>query len=121
MSAPEISPQVRCMAEATLPQRDEGEPLFRRAWHARVFTLIVTLVHNGKIPWLSFQERLATTLKTQQDKREPLTNEEIDLQYFDCWLEAAEATLLAEGFVGAKDIASQIDTIRQSVSEIRAG
>lgn len=121
MNEPEISPQVRCIAEATLPQRDKDEPLFRRAWHARVFTLIVTLVHNGKIPWVSFQERLAVVLKAQQDHKQPLTNEEIDLQYFDCWLDAAEATLLAERFIGAEDIATQIEAIRQSVSDIRGG
>lgn len=116
-----FSPEVRCLAEATLPQRGEGEPLFRKAWHARIFTLIVTLVNNEKIPWISFQKRLVASLKAHQKLDQPLTDEQVDLQYFDCWLEAAEQTLLFEGFVGASDIAMQIEVIRRTVAEIREG
>jgi len=116
-----LSPKIRCLAEATLPQRGQGEPLFRKAWHARAFTLIVSLVNNENISWISFQERLVASLKRHQNAEEALTDEDVDLQYFDCWLEAAEETLLAEGFVGISDIAVQIEAIRHSVAEIREG
>lgn len=62
-----------------------------------------------------------TSLDTHQVRQQPQSDEEDDLQYFDCLLEVAEETLLADGFVDAQDIAVQIEAIRHSVTEIREG
>ncbi|MBT8154690.1 nitrile hydratase accessory protein [Epibacterium ulvae] len=119
MNTPKVSDSIRCIAEATLPRRSETEPLFRKDWHARVFTLVVTLVHTQKIPWKSFQERLVVELAKHQTSMAPQTDEEVDLQYFDCWLAAAEETLRAEELINAEDVIAQIKVIKQTVHEIR--
>lgn len=108
------------LARATLPDRSESEPLFRTPWHARIFALIVALVKNNQLPWKSFQQRLVATLKQHQSADVQLTAEEIDLQYFDCWLLAAEETLLEAGFVETSDVTRQIHDIRESVAKTRA-
>ena len=108
------------LARATLPERREGAPLFRTPWHARIFALIVALVKNERIPWKAFQERLVVKLKEQQSAQVPLTAEEVELQYFDCWLLAAEETLREAGFVEESSVAEQIETIRASVAHTRA-
>lgn len=111
--------EVLDLARATLPDRSENEPLFRTPWHARIFALIVALVKNNRLPWKSFQQRLVATLKQHQSADVELTAEEIDLQYFDCWLIAAEETLLEAGFVETSDVTRQIHEIRESVAETR--
>ena len=108
------------LARATLPERAEDAPLFRTPWHARIFALIVALVKNERIPWKAFQERLVMKLKEQQSAQVSLTAEEVDLQYFDCWLLAAEETLREAGFVEESGVAEQIETIRASVAQTRA-
>ncbi|WP_179954327.1 nitrile hydratase accessory protein [Denitrobaculum tricleocarpae] len=108
------------LAQATLPDRSDSEPLFRTPWHARIFALIVALVKNEEIPWKSFQEKLVSTLKQHQSADVQLTAEEIDLQYFECWLLAAEETLLEAGFVETSQVARQIEAIRTSVVQTRA-
>lgn len=108
------------LARATLPERSEDAPLFRTPWHARIFALIVALVKNERIPWKAFQERLVIKLKEQQSAQVTLTAEEVDLQYFDCWLLAAEETLREAGFVEESGVAEQIEAIRASVAHTRA-
>ncbi len=108
------------LARATLPERSEGEPLFRTPWHARIFALIVALVKSEQIPWKSFQEKLVSALNQHQSADAQLTAEEVDLQYFECWLLAAEETLLETGFVEISDVARQIEAIRASVAQTRA-
>lgn len=121
MSTLDLDREMLRLAEATIPNRAEGEPLFPLAWHARIFALIVTLVKNRHIPWIAFQKHLVTALKRHQRPDMSLSAEEINLQYFDCWLEAAEETLTAEGFVGPNDVVEQIERIRASVAKIREG
>ena len=108
------------LARATLPERSEDAPLFRTPWHARIFALMVALVKNERIPWKAFQERLVIKLKEQQSAQVPITAEEVDLQYFDCWLLAAEETLRDAGFVEENGVAQKIEAIRASVAQTRA-
>jgi len=109
------------LARCTMPPRAEGEPLFREPWHARIFAVIVALVKDRKLEWNAFQTRLVSELKAHQSPDAQLTLEEVDLQYFDCWLDAAEETLDDAGFLTGSDIAAQIETIRSVISEIRLG
>lgn len=108
------------LAQNSIPERDEGTPLFRRAWHARAFALIVTLVKESRVSWTSFQQRLVHHLNKQQAEQETCSPEEIDLQYFDCWLAAVEETLLEEALIEDGDVGRQIEEIRASVRAIRA-
>ena len=108
------------LAQNSIPERDEGTPLFRRAWHARAFALIVTLVKESRISWPSFQERLVQHLGHQQSQNKTCSPEDIDLQYFDCWLAAVEETLVEEALIEDHEVAQQIEAIRASVAAIRS-
>ena len=118
MSAFDEHREILGVAERSLPHRDD-EPLFRVAWHARVFALMVALVKNGHIPWAAFQERLAQRISDTETGAACLSNEETDLHYFDCWLEAAHATLVEEGFVAGPEIDERIAVIHRTVDAIR--
>lgn len=107
------------LARCAMPPRAEGEPLFREPWHARIFAVIVALVKDQKLDWKAFQKRLVDELKAHQLPDARLTPEEVDLQYFDCWLDAAEETLHEAGFLEGNDISVQIDTIRGVINDIR--
>jgi nitrile hydratase accessory protein len=111
--------EILRLAEAAIPSRTGGEPLFPLAWHARIFALIVTLVRDGKMSWIAFQQRLVVRLKDQQAAATSEPTEEIDLRYFDCWLQAAEDAMTAEGFVGPNELVEQVAHIRRSVAEVR--
>jgi nitrile hydratase accessory protein len=102
-----------------MPTRKERGPLFRQPWHARIFAVMVVLVKDQRLEWKTFQERLVAELNEHQSPDGNLTPEEVDLQYFDCWLEAAEETLLESGFLSDADIVAQIVAIRKTVNEIR--
>jgi nitrile hydratase accessory protein len=107
------------LARSTMPPRCDGEPLFREPWHARIFAVMVALVKGEKLEWIEFQERLTKDLKEHQSADVKLTSEEVDLQYFDCWLRAAEETLATSGFVDEQEVAHQIEAITASIDEIR--
>ncbi len=80
---------------------------------------MVTLVKDDKMEWKAFQERLVHELKEHQTPEGRLSAEEVDLQYFDCWLRAAEETLLETGFIEGSDITNQIEHIKSNVADIR--
>ncbi|WP_287313624.1 nitrile hydratase accessory protein [Mesorhizobium sp.] len=119
MTGPRPSEHAAALAASILPLRSQGEPLFRVAWHARVFSLIVSLVKDGRIPWTLFQKRLVRHIAANQPESACLSSEEIDLHYFDCWLEAAHETLVAEGFITDKDLDEQVERIHETVETIR--
>lgn len=113
------NPADAAAALHALPARSGQDPIFRLAWHARVFSLIVSLVKEGQIDWPAFQERLVRHIGDTEQHARCSTAEEIDLHYFDCWLEAAHETLVAKGFITDQDIAAQVERIHSAVEDIR--
>ncbi len=109
------------VALRSLPDRTSDEPIFRLAWHSRIFALMVALTKEGRISWPSFQRRLVEHITQTERQSSCLTAEEIDHHYFDCWLEAAQETLLAEGFIIDREIDEQIHHIHHDVEDIREG
>lgn len=107
------------LAKCTIPPRSEGEPLFREPWHARIFAVMVSLVKDNRLEWKTFQKRLVSELKEHESPHARLTAEQIDLQYFDCWLEAAEQTLTSSGVLKSDDILAQLEVIKDTVQQIR--
>lgn len=108
---------VIATASADIPGMGADGPLFQAPWQTRIFALIVATVRAGHIPWIAFQERLAAAITHAEAHGGPADTE---ARYFDCWLDAAEETLQAEGFVATDDIPRQIAAIRASVDAIRA-
>ena len=108
---------VIAAACADIPGKEEDGPLFQAPWQTRIFALIVATVRAQHIPWSTFQERLVAAITHAEAHG---TTKDTEARYFDCWLEAAEETLQAEGFVAQDDVARQIDAIRDSVEAIRA-
>ncbi len=108
------------LARANLPRRDEDAPLFRAPWHARIFALIIALVKNEHLGWKPFQENLVVVLARHQSADQDQSDTQVEFEYFDCWLIAAEMTLLEAGFVAEDEISKHIDDIRAMVAQIRA-
>lgn len=109
----------RNLAERALPHRENSEPLFRLAWQARVFSLVVSLVKDGTITWASFQERLVHHISQTKPDSVCQSAEEIDLLYFECWLEAAQEVLVAVGHISDQNVNDRIDHIREKVEITR--
>ncbi len=107
------------LAQCTMPPRRGDAPLFREPWHARIFAVMVALVQERRCEWKTFQRRLTAELAEHQAVEASLSPEGIDLQYFDCWLHAAEDTLIDGGFLDEADISGQIEVIRATIKEIR--
>ncbi|QIE44265.1 nitrile hydratase accessory protein [Pseudohalocynthiibacter aestuariivivens] len=104
---------------AVIPDLCGDGPLFRAPWQARIFALIVGCVHAGHVPWATFQARLAREI-TEMEKAAPSgAAQSVENEYFECWLQAAEATLQAEGVIAEGDIAAQIADLRVAIAAIR--
>jgi nitrile hydratase accessory protein len=117
LTTPDLDRRILCEAEASIP--DEEGPLFPQAWHARAFALIVALVETGHISWSAFQSQLVAHLRRRGTPAGAQSGADINQHYFDCWLEAAEETLISMGFAQRDDVVQQIDHIRSSVAGVR--
>ncbi len=103
-----------------MPGQGQHSPLFHAPWQARIFALVVEAVKAGHFPWTDFQARLVSTLARNAGTGGSESDELIERHYFDAWLEAAEATLLALGLIGSGEVDRQIETVRAQVDGIRS-
>ncbi len=117
MSPLEAHRDVIADASAAIGALPGNGPLFHAPWQTRIFALIVALVKAGHVPWTTFQTRLVQAVTDAGGANGDAA--EIEAQYFDCWLIAAEETLLSEGFLSAQDVTDQIDEITVAVRAIR--
>ncbi|GGM36844.1 hypothetical protein GCM10007977_042890 [Dactylosporangium sucinum] len=76
---------------------------------------MVALANNGHTPWRAFQQRLAEEIEKAGNSVENTADTED--AYFDCWLAAAERTLVEEGFVARRDMDERIDLIRAALAD----
>jgi nitrile hydratase accessory protein len=105
-------------AKAILPATPEGEPIFKAPWQARIFALMISIVKDQYIPWTSFQSRLVIELDRSKMQKQAEASL-VESNYFSCWLEAAERTLVEEGFIVGGDIEKQLNEIKAAVEQVR--
>lgn len=92
------------LASESVPTED-GDPVFEKAWQARIFGLAVAMREDGDggddesqgvFEWKSFQERLAEEIATDETD---VTPDDVDDQYYHQWLAALERLLVESGHV----------------------
>lgn len=104
---------------ATIPGiRDDG-PLFQAPWQTRIFSLIVAMVQNQTFPWVAFQARLAALITEREQTEFAHHVDTVENRYFDCWLQAAEETLINQGLLTAQDVDNKITSLGLSIADIR--
>lgn len=77
--------------EAALPRKN-GELVFQAPWEGRAFGLAVVLSDKGAYAWEEFRSRLVEQIS------------KADAAYYESWLAALEALLLAGGMVTADEL-----------------
>ena len=80
--------------EAALPRKN-GELVFAAPWEGRAFGLAVLLSEKGAYAWDDFRTRLVQEIA------------EGDHPYYESWLDALQALLLARGVVSAEELSQR--------------
>jgi nitrile hydratase accessory protein len=90
-----VEPEVREMeGEAALP-RLNGELVFEAPWQGRALGMAVGLVRSLDLDWDAFRQRLIAAIA--EDPERP---------YYDSWVTALEALVVAEGLASPDELAS---------------
>jgi len=77
--------------EVALPRKN-GELVFGAPWEGRIFGMAVTLNDKGAYPWEDFRAALADRIAAAPEA------------YYERWLEAFEAVILAQGLVTGEEL-----------------
>lgn len=107
------------LAKATLPTAPAGEPVFHAPWQARIFALMVSIVKDRYIPWTSFQSRLVMEIEKCKVQIQAEASSTVELTHFNYWLDAAERTLIDEGFIIDGDVERKLLEIKAAVDQVR--
>jgi nitrile hydratase accessory protein len=81
--------------DAALPRKN-GELVFQAPWEGRAFGLAVVLSEKGEYPWDDFRAKLVDEIASGEGD-----------PYYESWLDALEALLLARGVVTADEVAAR--------------
>jgi len=82
------------------PPRSNGELVFAAPWEGRAFGLTMALVDAGAISYETFRAALIEQVAAWE--ADPPGGH--CFSYYDCWLEALERVLAADGLVSAGDV-----------------
>lgn len=82
-----------------LPLDQDGGPVFREPWEARVFAMTLQAYEAGLFTWGEWAEALGAELARHGDGSSGTE------AYYDRWLAAFEALLTAKGVAGAGQLA----------------
>jgi nitrile hydratase accessory protein len=94
-------PRIAIMdGDAALPRKN-GELVFAAPWEGRAFGLAVALNDRGLYDWDEFRDRLKANVAAGDASGDPST-------YYERWLAALEALLLARGFVTRPELDDRI-------------
>lgn len=94
------------MAETTLSlARDEGGPVFREAWEAQAFAIVLTLRERGVFTGSEWAAALAEAVRRAQSAGDPDTGE----TYYHHWLAALEQIVVAKGLTTSATLARYHD------------
>jgi nitrile hydratase accessory protein len=107
------------LAESKLRPASEHHLAFQAPWQARIFALIVSFVKDEHIAWTAFQTRLVAEIDHCKSHSSLPTHDAIEDNYFNCWLRAAELTLVAEGFLSDAEVMAKIHEISSVVDQLR--
>jgi nitrile hydratase accessory protein len=88
------------------PPRADGALQFTREWERTAFGVALALSRDGHFEWEDFRQRLIGTIaawEEQHGTHDPSWN------YYDQWLAALEALVVASGLATENELASRAD------------
>ena len=94
------------MAAADHPPRADGALQFSREWERTAFAVALALSRDGHFEWEDFRQRLIATIgawEQQHGTDDPSWN------YYDQWLAALEASVVASGLATEDEIAARAE------------
>lgn len=97
---------------AALP-RQSGELIFQDPWEGCVFAMAVALCEQELYPWSEFRDCLITEIAAAERPEIP---PESRPTYYECWLAAFEALLLARGVLTKAKIETRAGWLARSAS-----
>ncbi len=97
---------------AALP-RQSGELIFQDPWEGCVFAMAVALCEQGLSPWSEFHDRLITEIAAAERPELP---PESRPSYYECWLAAFEALLIAKGMLTKAKIDTRASWLARAAS-----
>ena len=80
--------------------RDESGPVFREAWEAQAFAIVLALHERGVFAWNEWTAVLAEEIRLAQSAGDPDTGE----TYYRHWLAALERIVVAKGLTTAASL-----------------
>jgi nitrile hydratase accessory protein len=92
------------MGAADRPPRTEGALQFSREWERTAFAVALALSRDGHFEWEDFRQHLIAAIGDWEGRHEindPSWN------YYDQWLSALEAMVVASGLASPDEIASR--------------
>jgi len=78
-----------------LPGRDDPDFKFAAPWEAKAFAIVVKMAEEGHFAWPEWVERFAQEVATSQKP------------YYEQWLDAAEALLIAKNLTSREQLAAK--------------
>lgn len=98
--------------EAALP-RQSGELVFQDPWEGCAFAMAVALCERGLYPWSEFRAHLITAITAAE---RPELSPELRPSYYECWLAAFEALLIAKGVLTKRKIDTRAGWLARAAS-----
>ena len=94
-----IGPDMTKQAAEAAPSipRDHDGPVFREAWEAQAFAMVLLLHQRGVFSWSEWAATLAEEIKRAQAAGDPDTGE----TYYHHWLSALERMVAVKGVTTA--------------------
>jgi nitrile hydratase accessory protein len=85
---------------AALPRRN-GELVFAAPWEGRAFGMAVAVNERGEYAWEEFRDRLAACVGSGS------------ASYYESWLEALEAVVVARGLVARDELEARATEFKE--------
>ena len=89
------------MGGETRPPRHNGDLCFAEAWERSAFGIALALAKAGVFEWEDFRQNLIASIAAWES-RHPV--DDPSWRYYDRWLEALEATVVASGSIGLEEM-----------------
>ncbi|MBI3301203.1 MAG: nitrile hydratase subunit alpha, partial [Deltaproteobacteria bacterium] len=101
------------MEGATALPRKSGELVFQDPWEGGVFAMAVALCERGLYQWSEFRNHLISEIAAAERKE---LSVELRPSYYECWLAAFEALLIAKGVLTKEKIETRAGWLARAAS-----
>ena len=104
---------VADMAGTTALPRQSGELVFQDPWEGEVFALAVALCERRLYQWSEFRDRLISEIAAAE---RPEISPALRPSYYECWLAAFEALLIAKSLLPKEKIDTRAAWLARAAS-----